>query len=91
MRQISELTARIAKIETISTFTPAKPTPTPAIDATPLPVISAPPRELKGLKDPDAFDARAIKAISKTKLSVEPYDVEDDATTISLDEEMEKE
>ncbi|KAL7771033.1 hypothetical protein CFE70_000974 [Pyrenophora teres f. teres 0-1] len=57
MRQMSELIARIAKIETTSTLIPAEPTPTPAVDATPLPAMSAPPRELKGLKDPDAFDA----------------------------------
>ncbi|PZD22085.1 hypothetical protein A1F96_11479, partial [Pyrenophora tritici-repentis] len=56
MRQMSELTARIAKIETTSTPTPAVPTPTPAVDATPPPAMPAPPREPKGLKDPDAFD-----------------------------------
>ncbi|EFQ86613.1 hypothetical protein PTT_18097 [Pyrenophora teres f. teres 0-1] len=53
---MSELTARIAKIKTISTLTPAKPTPTPAVDATPPPAMSALPRELKGLKDPNAFN-----------------------------------
>ncbi|KAG9379803.1 hypothetical protein A1F94_010159 [Pyrenophora tritici-repentis] len=56
MKQISELTARIAKIETTSTPTPAEPTPTPAVDATPPPAMPAPPHEPKGLKDPDAFD-----------------------------------
>ncbi|KAK1914044.1 hypothetical protein P3342_007290 [Pyrenophora teres f. teres] len=35
--------------------------------------------------------ARATKAIGKTKPSAEPYNVEDDATTISPDEETEKE
>ncbi|KAK1914227.1 hypothetical protein P3342_007473 [Pyrenophora teres f. teres] len=77
MRQMSELTARIAKIETTSTLTPAEPTPTPAVDATPPPAMSAPPRELKGLKDPDAFDGTRSQYLPwkyqiKAKLRSEP-------------------
>ncbi|KAI2479377.1 hypothetical protein Ptr902_09588 [Pyrenophora tritici-repentis] len=56
MKQISELTARIAKIKTTSTPTPAEPTPTPAVDATPPPAMPAPPHKPKGLKDPNAFN-----------------------------------
>ncbi|KAI0568077.1 hypothetical protein Alg130_12340, partial [Pyrenophora tritici-repentis] len=77
MKQISELTARIAKIETTSTPTPAEPTPTPAVDATPPPAMPAPPHEPKGLKDPDAFDGTRSQYLPwkyqiKAKLRSEP-------------------
>ncbi|KAI0616073.1 Gag, partial [Pyrenophora tritici-repentis] len=77
MKQISELTARIAKIEITSTPTPAEPTPTPAVDATPPPAIPAPPHEPKGLKDPDAFDGTRSQYLPwkyqiKAKLRSEP-------------------
>lgn len=47
--------------------------------------------KLKPAHNPNRQPARATKAIGKMKLFAELYDVEDDATTISLDEETEKE
>ncbi|EFQ86857.1 hypothetical protein PTT_17790 [Pyrenophora teres f. teres 0-1] len=46
--------------------------------------------KLKPAHNPNRQPARATKAIGKTKPSAEPYDVEDDATTISPDKETEK-
>ena len=60
--QMTELTTRIATIEATAASTPmdsaqAIPLPATPPPATPLPATHATSYEIKGLKDPDAFDS----------------------------------